>query len=637
MCGVVGFVSNKREEESLREMLKIQSHRGPDANGIYIDEKYGLHLGHNRLSIQDVSSHANQPFYSECQEFIIIFNGEVYNFQDIKKELLELNHTFVSSSDTEVILYAYKEWGIDAVEKFIGMFAFAIYDLKKAKLFIVRDRAGVKPLYYTQQEDSFLFSSELKSFSLYPTFQKEINREIIPFYFQFAYIPAPHTIYQNCYKLEAGHYLEYDLEQKSFEKHKYWDINDYYLMDKIEKSEEEILEELEVLLKDACQLRMVSDVPVGVFLSGGYDSSTVASLLQQNSEEKINTFTIGFEEKEFNEAEHAKKIANYLGTNHTEYYCTQEDMLNLIEQIPLYFDEPFADASALPTMVVSQLAKKDVTVALSADGGDESFFGYSKYFAIEKMRRLQASRPKKLVLKLLLSLLNEKRVVWLNGLLPQSQQQTNIVNKFQKFKSMLKSQSYSETFIRASSKVSPEFLEQSLVMGRYKSFDKTFFKEFETLKEEDFSDQMMAVDYKTFMADDVLTKVDRATMSVSLEGREPLLDHRIAEYMARIPLELKYREKKGKYLLRKVLNRYLPIEMTDRPKSGFSIPLKKWLLNELRERALEALKSPILLEDNIIKREVLDSLYNDLEVGILEQPKFVWLIMSYVAWREKWK
>ena len=637
MCGVVGFVSKRREEESLVEMLEIQSHRGPDANGIYIDEKYGLHLGHNRLSIQDVSSHANQPFYSDCQEFIIIFNGEVYNFQDIKKELLELNHTFVSHSDTEVILYAYKEWGIDAVEKFIGMFAFVIYDLKKAKLFIVRDRAGVKPLYYTQQEDVFLFSSELKSFSLYPTFQKEINREILPFYFQFAYIPTPYTIYQNCYKLEAGHYLEYDLEQRSYKKHKYWDINDYYLMDKIEKSEEEILEELEALLKDACQLRMVSDVPVGVFLSGGYDSSTVTALLQKSSKEQINTFTIGFHEEEFNEAQYAKKIAEYLGTNHTEYYCREEDMLNLIEKIPLYFDEPFADASALPTMVVSQLAKEDVTVALSADGGDELFFGYSRYFAIKRVENLHLSLPKRVLLKFLLSIFSERSVEWINRHLPKSKRQANIVDKFKKFKSMLQGTSYIDMHLKSFSKVSPEFLEESLVMGKFEDFEKTLFKNFDSLKGEDFADQMMAVDYKTYMADDVLTKVDRATMSVSLEGREPLLDHRIAEYMARIPLELKYREKKGKYLLRKILNRYIPIEMTDRPKSGFTIPLKKWLLNELRERALEALKNPILLEDNIIKREVLERLYNDLKVGVLEQPKFVWMIMNYVNWREAWK
>ena len=232
MCGIVGVVSDRREEGHLKEMLNIQNYRGPDADGIYIDEDRGVHLGHNRLSIQDVSSAAHQPFHSDCHNYIIVFNGEVYNFKEIKKTLLKLDYTFVSNSDTEVILYAYKEWGISSIEKFIGMFSFAIYDLKKAKLFVVRDRAGVKPLYYTEQDDTFLFASELKSLYNYPKFVREINRKILPFYFQFAYIPAPHTIYKNCYKLKAGHYIEYDLETKNLKIEKYWDINDFYLMEK---------------------------------------------------------------------------------------------------------------------------------------------------------------------------------------------------------------------------------------------------------------------------------------------------------------------------------------------------------------------------------------------------------------------
>ena len=636
MCGIVGFISNKREENILNDMVKIQAHRGPDDNGIFIDQESGVHLGHNRLSIQDTSSHAHQPFISSCEEYVIIFNGEVYNFQSIKKELEALGQTFRSNSDTEVLLYAYKHWGMKAVEKFIGMFALVIYDLKAKKLFLLRDRAGIKPLYYALNDETFLFSSEIKSFHKYPNFNKKLNREILPFYFQFAYIPAPHTIYENCFKLQPGHYIEYDLALKTYKIHNYWDISDFYKMKPFQKSEETIVEEIEQLLIESCKLRMVSDVPVGLFLSGGYDSSTTTALLSNNHTKQLNTYTIGFENKEFNEANEAKKIAAYLNTNHKEEYCTQAEMLSLIEHLPFYYDEPFADDSALPTMLVSKLAKKEVTVALSADGGDEVFFGYSKYFAIEKMLKLQASPLKRKGVKLLINLLNERSVTLLNGLLPKSKRQSNIVEKFNKFKNMIYAQTHEEMFLRASSKVNANFLDEILVDGKFDAFETTAFNEFSKLKEIDISNQMMAVDYKTFMVDDVLCKVDRASMSVSLEGREPLLDHRLAEYMARVPSALKYKNNKGKYLLREVLQKYLPREMTDKPKAGFTVPLKSWLQNELKEQAIEALESPELKEDNIFKEENLKKVTQDLKNGKIQNPMFIWMIMNYVMWRKRW-
>lgn len=636
MCGVVGFISNEPKKDIIESMLEIQSYRGPDDRGVYIDSKFGLHLGHNRLSIQDISSDGHQPFISDCGNYIIVFNGEVYNFKSIREELESIGYKFVSNSDTEVILYSYKEWGIDSIERFIGMFAFAIYDIPKEKLFLVRDRAGVKPLYFVDG-DVFMFSSEIKSFHKHPSFKKEINREILPYYFQFAYIPAPYTIYKGCHKLESGHYMEYDLKQKSYQIHKYWDINDFYLMDSIQKDESEIIDDIEALLIDSCNLRMVSDVPVGVFLSGGYDSSTVVALLQKGREEKINTFTIGFNEKEFNEAVDAESISKYLGTNHTEYYCTQDDMLELVDNLAKYWDEPFADASALPTMIVSKLAKKDVTVALSADGGDEVFFGYSKYFAIEKMQSLKSSKIKRKVLKTIVNVLNDKSILFLNSLLPKSKRQANIVYKFNKFKNMINSDNPKEMFIRASSKVEADFLDEVLVDGSFKKFEKTAFGNFKDIEQLDVMNQMMAMDYKTFMVDDVLCKVDRATMSVSLEGREPLLDHRIAEYMARVPSHIKYKNRDGKYLLRKVLNRYIPKDMTDRPKSGFTIPLKSWLENELKEEAIECLSSEVLREDSILKEVVLERLVAELKSDKIEKPTFIWMIMIYVKWRKEWK
>jgi asparagine synthase (glutamine-hydrolysing) len=636
MCGIVGFVSANRQEHVLDKMVKIQEHRGPDDSGLFIHDLYGVHLGHNRLSIQDISSHAHQPFISNCEEYVIVFNGEVYNFQTIREELEELGENFRSNSDTEVLLYAYKHWGIQAVDKFIGMFSLVIYDLKEKKLFLLRDRAGIKPLYYALNGDSFLFSSELKSFHQYPDFKKEIHKEILPFYFQFAYIPAPHTIYKNTFKLEPGHYIEYDLELKSYDIHKYWDINEFYLMKKFEKSEDEILSDIEQLLVDSCQLRMVSDVPVGVFLSGGYDSSTTTALLAKNQTEKLNTFTIGFEVKEFNEANEAKKIAIYLDTDHTEEYCTTTEMLALIETLPFYFDEPFADDSALPTMLVANLAKKKVTVALSADGGDEVFFGYSKYFAIEKMLQLQNSPLKRGSIKLLSNLLNDKVITLLNALLPKSKRQSNITEKFNKFKNMINAQTHEEMFLRASSKVNADFLDKILINGKFKAFETTAFKNFSPLKEIDVLDQLMAVDYKTFMVDDVLCKVDRASMSVSLEGREPLLDHRLAEYMARVPSALKYKNGKGKYLLREVLQKYLPKEMTDKPKAGFTVPLKSWINNELKEKAIASLESKILKDDAIFKEEELQKVVNDIKAGKVQSPMFIWMVINYVMWRKEW-
>jgi asparagine synthase (glutamine-hydrolysing) len=637
MCGIVGFVANQPDEKTLNSMINSQTHRGPDDNGLYIDEKTGVHLGHNRLSIQDTSSHAHQPFISSCHNYTIIFNGEVYNFQTIKKELETKGYDFISNSDTEVILYAYKEWGIKCIDRFIGMFAFVIHDIPANQLFLVRDRAGVKPLYYYVKNEIFIFSSELKSFHESSHFSKTINREFLPFYFQFGYIPAPYTIYEDCFKLRPGHYMVYDLSSKQEQTHKYWDIHDFYLMDKFKKSEERIVQGLEELLIDSCKLRLISDVPVGLFLSGGYDSSSVTSLLQNNQTHKLNTFTIGFNDKELNEADDAQKIAALLGTKHREKYATKKELLDLTETLPYYYDEPFADDSALPTMLVSKVAREEVTVALSADGGDELFFGYSKYFALQKILKLQSSPFKYQLFKAATKLLNESTVTFFNALLPKSKRQANLGTKFQKFKHMLNANGTQEMFINASSKVPSSFLEKVLEDGKFQNFHKTSFRDFKKLESIDSIDQMMAIDYKTFMVDDVLCKVDRATMAFSLEGREPLLDHRLAEYMAQVPASLKYKNTKGKYLLREILKKYIPTEITDKPKAGFTVPIKSWLQNELKELMLEALKSDILQEDKIFKEKELTKITHNFKNGKIENPTFLWMILMYVSWRNRWK
>ncbi|CAC9602401.1 Asparagine synthetase [glutamine-hydrolyzing] (EC 6.3.5.4) [uncultured Gammaproteobacteria bacterium] len=630
MCGIVGFINLSKKLNTVHDMLEIQSYRGPDDSGIYFDKSTGVHFGHNRLAIQDLSSYGHQPFISECEKYIIVFNGEVYNFKAIKIELEELGYSFISLSDTEVILYSYKEWGLKCIEKFIGMFAFSILDKVGNKLILARDRAGVKPLYYYSNEKEFLFSSEIKSFHKHPNFEKELNKEVLPYYFQFGYIPAPHSIFKNCYKLEAGNYLEFNLKNSKFKITKYWDVNEFYEKEPINKSVEDILKDLESILEDAIDLRMVSDVPVGVFLSGGYDSSLVASILAKKQGKKINTFTIGFKDEKYNEAQHAKLIASYLGTNHTEYYMEDDEMLDLVGKLPFYYDEPFGDSSALPTMIVSKMAKEKVTVALSADGGDEAFCGYSKYFFLNNVTDIFSSKIKKQILKTSLNIMSENIVENINNILPKNLKQTNIQDKFNKFKRAVNSDSPEEMFQNSSSYVDKNDVDKILNI----KLNENIYSLFENKSNLSFLNYMMSVDYKAFMNDDILTKVDRATMSVSLEGREPLLDHRIIEYLARVPESIKYKDKQGKYLLRQILYKYLPKEMVDKPKSGFQIPLNEWLRGDLRP-SVDMYLAEDRLDKNIFNIEEITNIKNNFLSGV-DTGTTIWFILMYQMWKEKW-
>ena len=383
-------------------------------------------------------------------------------------------------------------------------------------------------------------------------------------------------------------------------------------------------------MDDAIDLRMVADVPVGVFLSGGYDSSLVTSILAKKQGKKINTFTIGFDDEKYNEAEHAKTIAEYLGTNHTEYYMKNSDMLDLVEKLPFYYDEPFGDSSALPTMIVSKIARQSVTVALSADGGDEAFCGYSKYFFLNKFQNIFSNKFKREVLKTGLNLFNANSIEFINNKLPKNLKQTNIKDKYNKFQRAINSNSLEEMFENASSYVEKKEIEKFLKIKR----DKELFKKWNRIGNIEFLNQMMAVDYKLFMNDDVLTKVDRATMSVSLEGREPLLDHRIIEYMARVPLEQKYKNKQGKYLLRKILYNYLPKELIDKPKSGFQIPLNEWLRGDLKPLVLKYLDEK-KLDKNIFDIEEISNIKNKFFEGD-DIGTTIWFILMYQMWKEKW-
>ncbi len=630
MCGIAGFIdfNQNLSNESLKEMTDVLHHRGPDDSGYSFFEtaSANIGLGHRRLSIMDVSSHGHQPMLHENLE--IIYNGEVYNFKEIRKELEKENYTFDSDSDTEVILKAYHLWGIKAVDKFNGMFAIAIYDKNANKITLIRDRAGVKPLFYYRKNNNILFASELKSFHKSGCFDKDIDTNALALYLQYGYIPQPHTIFKDTYKLEAGHYLTIDLETKQIEEIKYWDVIDHYNKPKLKISDEEALEETEKLLKSSFEYRMVSDVPVGVFLSGGYDSSIVTAMLQQGRSEQINTFTIGFHEKGFDEAPYAKEVARRLGTNHTELYCTQKDALEIIPKLCEIYDEPFGDVSGIPTTLVSQLARKDVTVSLSADGGDEIFAGYSKHHHSLRFHNMFSKMPNviKPIVGSGMNLINPNYVPFLN-------KTYSFVSRYKTVKKILASKNAAEIM-----KLNSQFFTFKKVQNLLKKPIEQIPTHFddEVSSSNDEMNHMLAVDYKTYMVDDILTKVDRAGMSVSLEGREPLLDYRLIEYVAQLPSHLKYREGQQKWLLKEITHKYLPKDLMDRPKQGFGVPITDWFRDELKEYFLEYLDHSRLEREGIFNPSEVVKLRDNYLNGGRENVHRLWFILMFEMWYERW-
>ena len=629
MCGIAGFVDFRKKSSKLilQEMTDVLHHRGPDDSGysFYKSEEATIGLGHRRLSILDLSKHGHQPMAYDDLE--LVYNGEVYNFKEIRVELEKYNYTFSSDSDTEVILKAYHKWGIKSVDKFNGMFAICVYDKQEQRLTLVRDRAGVKPYYYYYSDGLFMFASELKSFHQNTGFKKQINKDALALYMQYGYISEPYSIFENTFKLKSGHYMELNLKTKSISTIKYWDVIDFYNKPKLDINEKEAIGETEKLLKSAFEYRMVSDVPVGVFLSGGYDSSVVTALLQNDRSQKLNTFTIGFKEKGYDEAPFAKEIAKYLGTNHTEYYCTQQDALDILPKLPEIYDEPFGDSSAIPTTLVSQLAKKDVSVTLSADGGDEIFGGYGKYEAL--LRHYNVSKKTPYIIKKLLKANVSQKIVskllFVIGIKNSSMRIKKITELFmeheiQKMLSIAgKAFQYDEL---------PYLLNFKYVSPKT-NFDTT-------LSIADLLEKLLAIDYKTYMADDILHKVDRATMSVSLEGREPLLDHRIVEYIAQLPSDMKIKNRDKKWLLKQITHKYLPKEMMDRPKKGFGIPIQEWFKEELKEYLEVYLSEKALLKHELFNiKYVLDMknrYLNNQDININK----LWYVLIFQMWYFKW-
>lgn len=628
MCGIAGFIDfNKNtSREVLVQMTEAMHHRGPDDAGfeVYDSPHATIGFGQKRLSILDLSPLGHQPMHHE--KLIVDFNGEIYNFKEVRQELIEAGHSFYSESDTEVILKGYRHWGIDIVHRFIGMFAIALYDTEAQKVIFIRDRAGVKPLYYYWNNNLLIFGSELKAFYRHPSFEKNIDTNALALYLQFSYIPAPHTIFKNTYKLLPGHFLEIDLKNKEQQLKKYWDVNDYYNRPRLNISEAEAINETERLLKKAYEYRMVADVPVGLFLSGGYDSSSVAALLQTGRAEKIKSFTIGFHENEFNEAPEAKKIADYLGTDHTEWYITSKEAAGVLGQLPEIYDEPFADNSTVPTVLVSKLARQQVKVALSADGGDEIFGGYHKFRQAEKY----TSMPQgfQAAISGAMSLINPEYIPYFN-------RQYNFTTRYEKMKLIWKSKEP----VSAVKYISQYITETEAASFLGKPFDSyhTFFEDGDKLDTSGgVINRLLAVDYKTFLVDNNLVKVDRATMSVGLEGREPMLDHHVIEFLAQLPSSYKIKDGVNKWMLKEIVHRYIPKELMERPKRPFIAPLMVWFRKDLQEQLKYYLSESSLNKTKVFSHEPIIKLRDQYLSGKKVNYQKLWQVLIFQLWYDKW-
>ena len=626
MCGIAGFIDfDTRSDASILEsMIASMHHRGPDHQDtdLYRDDAAWVGFAHARLSIIDLSYAAGQPMHYKY--FSIVFNGEIYNYREIREELLQLGHEFSTSSDTEVILHSIEEWGIKAVDRFIGMFAFVILDKRGKKVFFVRDRAGVKPLFIYKKNNLLLFASELKAFHQHPSFTKEIAPESLQLFFTHGYIVGEKSIYKYCRKVLPAHYLILDLQSKETQEVQYWNpLENFYLPKFSESSYTDVKHELKDLLLNACQYRMVADVPVGIFLSGGYDSTAVAALLQTNSGQRLKTFTIGFEHGN-NEAPDAKRIAEFLGTDHHESYCTEAEAQNIIQDLPHYYDEPFGDSSAIPTIMVSREAKKEVTVALSADGGDEIFGGYNSYAKFERYLRQLKKLPNSIhpVVKNFLALAS--------GFTPDSNHA--LKHKFYGLNHYFSAENTHPDFcLFLDMAKTPEILlRNSLKQYRVQGFHAMAHNDINVM------DAIMYHDYTQYMPDDILAKVDRATMSVSLEGREPLLDHRIWEMAARMPSSFKRNKSGGKMILKDIVHDMLPKELMDRPKKGFTVPVYHWLRNELSWYLDEYLNETSLKQSGLLNAAYCTDQVKKFKTGNFHYLPYIWYLLMFQMWYKKW-
>ena len=639
MCGIAGIFSKNSGRSFLvdeaKSMADSMSHRGPDESGIWHESDYSCILSHRRLSIIDLSKNGSQPMISRSNRFVICYNGEIYNMEELLKNYSSANLVFKGHSDTEIILELFERFGLDLiVPKLIGMFAFALFDRKNKKIFLCRDRLGIKPLYWGICQNELIFSSELKAFNYKKSFRKELNKDVISNFLRHGYIPAPNTIYKNISKLEPGKLLEIDTKKFSPSIKSFWSLPNIIkkrsLYDKVK--DDELINSLDNLLNDSISRRMIADVPVGAFLSGGIDSTTVSAIMQNNCKKQIRTFSIGFEESSYDEAHFAKKIANKLQTDHHELYLTSKEAQKFIPDIPKYFDEPFADSSQIPTYLISKMASKSVKVALSGDGGDELFMGYNRYQIANNINYIRHLPDffKTFIMKIIkLGSINQWNIIskiFSNKMVP-----SQLGDKLYKLAKILKEDDSDFYRLLISSFDYPD---NFLVKGKEKK-GLVWKNNFDNLLSS-YVEKLKLLDTLTYLPDDILTKVDRSSMAVSLEVRVPILDHRIVEFSWMLPKEIQIKKNKTKWILRQVLKKYVPEKLFDRPKMGFGIPLDSWLRKDLKNWGSHLLSDEVFNKYQLLKKDDIQLMWRQHQSKEKNLQYPIWNVLMLHSWAEEY-
>ena len=645
MCGFAGISflaeSYRRQEGVVRTMADSLSHRGPDDVGVWISQEDGIALSHRRLSVIDVSPAGHQPMISHSDRYVIVLNGEIYNHTALKNELSTYDIAWRGHSDTEVLLAAIDYWGVaTALRKAVGMFAFALWDRKDQSLILARDRFGEKPLYYGWQGDTFLFGSELKALCKHPSFKSEINHEVVPLYLRKGYIPSPLSIWKGIYKLNPGTFLRLDHPVPGMlpDPVQFWSLSEAALKGVSSPfigSDDDALAELERVLSGAVNKQMVADVPLGAFLSGGIDSTTVVALMQAQSSRPVNTFSIGFHEAGYNEATHAKAVAKHLGTDHTELYVNSKDVLAVIPKLPRLYDEPFSDSSQIPTFLVSEMARRHVTVSLSGDGGDELFGGYNRYFKTKQWWHKVRRAPlwtRRLAAHGLMSVRSgdwDRVERFLASISRSETRWSNLSHKIMRLSGVLDVNDTSSLYRHFTTHWPHP--DEILINGREPS---TFVTQ-PPINLDSAVEQMMALDTLTYLPDDILVKVDRAAMAVGLETRVPMLDLHVVEFAWSLPLSMKIRNGQGKWLLRQVLYKYVPKELIERPKVGFGVPLDRWLRGPLRDWAESLLNEDRLRQEGFFNPAPIRHKWVEHLSGKRNWQYDLWDVLTFQAWLEQ--
>ncbi len=644
MCGIVGFLgsagSAAQDAIVARRMADLIRHRGPDDDGVWADAEAGIALAQRRLAIIDLTPAGHQPMHSSCARYVIVFNGEIYNYEDVRRQLDgEAAHPWRGHSDTEVLVEAVARWGLKrALETCVGMFAFALWDRRERTLILARDRLGEKPLYYGRIGKSFAFASELKAFRAHPAWSPEVDRNAVALLMRYNYVPAPYSIYKGVQKLRPGHFLVLADGDREPRIESYWSARDAAERGRahaFEGSPDEAVTALETLLKQSIKGQMMADVPLGAFLSGGIDSSAVVALMQSMSTQPIRTFTIGFHQTEYNEAKQAKEVARHLGTDHTELYVSEREAMDVIPNLPEIYCEPFSDSSQIPTYLVSKLARQSVTVSLSGDGGDELFSGYTRYAFAEEFWKKLARVPHSLrratagLATLPSPAIYDRLAGPLMTLMPEHRRYGRLGDKVHKAAGLLSMRTPEEVYLYLCSHWNKPA--DIVIGGRELPTMLTGLDRLPNLPGN--VERMMYVDLMSYLPDDILAKVDRAAMAVSLETRVPMLDHRVVEFALSLPLAMLRAENKTKWPLRQLLYKHVPRALVERPKMGFGVPIDSWLRGALRDWAEDLLSETRLKADDFFDPAPIRLAWQEHLSGRRNNQYLLWDVLMFQAWR----